>query len=79
MFKKKYLLFFSLFILGVFLFTSCLPRPLITEGILKGRVMVPEGLAQAKQLTSQALVNAIVNIIDPLTGDIISPYRTVWN
>ena len=79
MFKKKYLLFFSLFLLGVLLFTSCLPRPLVTEGILKGRVMVPEGPAQAKQLTGQALVNAIVNIIDPLTGDIIATTTTDAN
>jgi len=79
MFKKKYLLFFSLLILGVFLFTSCLPKPSVTEGILKGRVMVPEGPAQAKQLTGQALVNAIVNIIDPLTGDIIATTTTDAN
>jgi hypothetical protein len=66
------LLFFSLLILVVFLFTSCLPKPPVTEGILKGRVMVPEGPAQAKQLTGQALPDATVNIIDPLTGDIIA-------
>jgi hypothetical protein len=79
MFKKKYLLFFSLFILGVLLITSCLLKPPVTEGILKGRVMVPEGPAQAKQLTGQALVNAIVNIIDPLTGDIIATTTTDAN
>ena len=41
--------------------------------------MVPEGPAQAKQLTGQALVNAIVNIIDPLTGDIIATTTTDAN
>ncbi|MCX6090874.1 MAG: carboxypeptidase-like regulatory domain-containing protein, partial [Candidatus Atribacteria bacterium] len=79
MLKKKYLLFFSLLLLGFFLFTSCLPRPPVTEGILKGRVMVPEELSQAKQLTGQALVNALFNIIDPITGNIIATTTTDAN
>jgi cytochrome c551/c552 len=79
MFKKKYLLFFSLFILGVFLCTSCLPKPPITEGILKGQVMVPEGSLQAKELTGQALPDATVNIIDLATGEIIATTTTDAN
>jgi hypothetical protein len=79
MLKKKYLLFFSLFLLVVFLFTSCLPKPPVTEGILKGQVMVPEGPAQAKDLTGQALPNATVNIIDLATGDIIATTTTDAN
>jgi hypothetical protein len=79
MFKKKYILFFILFLLGVFLFTSCLPKPPVTEGILKGRVMVPEGSAQAKQLTGQALPDATVNIIDLPTGEIIATTTTDAN
>ena len=72
MFKKKYLLFFSLLILGVLFITSCLPKPPVTEGILKGQVIVPEGSAQAKQLTGQALSDATVNIIDLSTGEVIA-------
>jgi len=79
MFKKKYLLFFILFLLGVFLFTSCLPKPPVTEGILKGQVIVPEGSAQAKDLTGQALPDATVNIIDLATGDIIATTTTDAN
>jgi hypothetical protein len=79
MFKKRYLLFFSLFLLGFFLFTSCLPKPPLTEGILKGQVMVPEGLAKVKQLTGQALPDATVNIIDLATGDIIATTTTDAN
>jgi len=69
MFKKRNLIFLSLLILGVFLITSCLPKPPVTEGILKGQVIVPEG---SKQLTGQALADATVNIIDPVTGAIIA-------
>jgi len=79
MFKKKYWLLFSLLLLGVFLFTSCLPSTPLTEGILKGRVMVPEGTTQGKQLTGQALPDATVNIIDPLTGDILATTTTDTN
>ena len=76
MLKKRNLLFLSLLILGVFLITSCLPKPPVTEGILKGQVMVPEG---SKQLTGQALADATVNIIDPATGDIIATTTTDAN
>jgi hypothetical protein len=79
MFKKKYLLFFSLFILGVLLITSCLLKPPATEGILKGQVMVPEGSKQTKELTGQALSDATVNIIDLSTGYIIATTTTDAN
>lgn len=71
--KKRNLIFICLLILGVFLITSCLPKPPVTEGILKGQVIVPEG---SKQLTGQALADATVNIIDPVTGDIIATTTT---
>jgi len=65
--------------LGVLLLTSCFLKPPVTEGILKGQVIVPEGSAQAKQLTGQALADAMVNIIDPATGDIIATTTTDAN
>ena len=74
--KKRNLIFICLLILGVFLITSCLPKPPVTEGILKGQVIVPEG---SKQLTGQALADATVNIIDPVTGDIIATTTTDAN
>jgi len=76
MLNKRNLIFLSLLILGVFLLTSCLPKPPITEGILKGQVLVPEGTVQTKDLTGQALPDATVNIIDPATGDIIATTTT---
>jgi len=79
MLKKRNLIFLSLLILGVFLITSCLPKPPVTEGILKGQVIVPEGSVQAKGLTGQALPDATVNIIDLSTGDIIATTTTDAN
>ena len=79
MLKKRNLIFLSLLILGVLLLTSCFLKPPVTEGILKGQVIVPEGSAQAKQLTGQALADAMVNIIDPATGDIIATTTTDAN
>ena len=79
MLKKRNLIFRSLLILGVFLITSCLPKPPVTEGILKGQVIVPEGSVQEKQLTGEALPDATVNIIDPATGDIIATTTTDAN
>ena len=76
MFKKRNLTFICLLILGVLLITSCLPKPPVTEGILKGQVIVPEG---SKQMTGQALVDATVNIIDPAAGDIIATTTTDAN
>jgi len=76
MLKKRNLIFICLLILGVFLITSCLPKPPVTEGILKGQVIVPEG---SKQLTGQALADATINIIDPATGDIIATTITDAN
>ena len=76
MFKKRNLIFICLLILGIFLITSCLPKPPVTEGILKGQVIVPEG---SKDLTGQVLADATVNIIDPATGAIIATTTTDTN
>ena len=79
MFKKRNLIFLFLLILGVLLLTSCFLKPPVTEGILKGQVMVPKGTLQTKDLTGQALPDATVNIIDPVTGDIIATTTTDAN
>ena len=71
MFKKRNLIFLSLLILGVLLLTSCFLNPPVTEGILKGQVLVPEGTL-GKDLTGQVLPDATVNIIDLSTGSIIA-------
>ena len=70
MLKKRNLIFLSLLILGVLLITSCLPKPPVTEGILKGQVMVPEGTLQTKDLTGQALPDATINIIGRKVNDV---------
>jgi len=77
--KKRNLIFICLLILGILLLTSCFLKPPVTEGILKGQVIVPEGTLQAKDLTGQALPNATVNIIDPATGEIIATTTTDTN
>ena len=79
MLKKRNLLFLSLLILGILLLSSCFLKPPVTEGILKGQVIVPEGFTQAKDLTGQALSDATVNIIDPATGAIIATTTTDAN
>jgi hypothetical protein len=79
MFKKRNLIFLSLLILGVLLITSCFSNPLVTEGILKGQVLVPEGSIKTKDLTDQALPGATVNIIDLSIGDIIATTITDTN
>ncbi|MGB2783202.1 MAG: leucine-rich repeat protein [Atribacterota bacterium] len=76
MLKKRNLIFLSFLILGTLLLTSCFLKPPVTEGILKGQVIVPEGSKQTKDLTGQALPDATVNIIDPATGDIIATTTT---
>ena len=70
--SKKTLILLSFLILGVLLLSSCFLNPPVTEGILKGQIMVPEGTTQAKDLTGQALPDATVNIIDLATGAIIA-------
>ena len=73
MLKKRNLLFLSLFILGILFLSSCFFNPLATEGLLKGQVIEPEeGSVQVKDLTGQALPNAMVNIINLSTGEIIA-------
>jgi len=79
MLKKRNLLFLSLLILGALLLSSCFLNPPVTEGILKGQIMVPEGTIQAKDLTGQALPDATVNIIDLATGAIIATTVTDAN
>jgi len=79
MLQKRNLLFLFLLILGALLLSSCFINPPVTEGILKGQVMVPEGTTQAKDLTGQALPDATVNIIDLTTGAIIATTVTDAN
>ena len=79
MFKKRNFIFLSLLILGVLLITSCFSNPPVTEGILKGQVLVPEGSIKTKDLTDQALPGATVNIIDLSIGDIIATTITDTN
>ncbi|MDD5014834.1 MAG: carboxypeptidase-like regulatory domain-containing protein [Atribacterota bacterium] len=79
MLKKRNLIFLSLLILGVLLITSCLPKPPVTEGILKGQVIVPQESKETKELTGQALPDATVNIVDLLTGDILATTTTDAN
>ena len=79
MLKKRNLIFLSLFILGILLITSCLPNLLLTEGILKGQVIIPEGSILTKDLTGQALSDATVNIIDLSSGEIIATTTTDAN
>jgi hypothetical protein len=79
MFKKRNLIFLSLLILGVLLIAGCLSNPPVTEGILKGQVLVPEGSIKTKDLTDQALPGATVNIIDLSIGDIIATTITDTN
>ena len=61
------------------LITSCFSNPPVTEGILKGQVLVPEGSIKTKDLTDQALPGATVNIIDLSIGDIIATTITDTN
>jgi len=76
MLKKRDLIFLSLLILGVLLMTGCLLEPTVTEGILTGQVIVPEGFTQTKDLTGQILPDATVNIIDLATGEVIATTTT---
>ena len=79
MLQKRNLLFLSLLIMSILLLSSCFLNPPVTEGIIKGQVMVPEGSIQAKDLTGQALSDATVNIIDLETGAIIATATTDAN
>ena len=81
MLRKRNLIFFSLLIMSVLLLSSCFSNPLapVTEGILKGQIMVPQGSIQTKDLTGEALPDATVNIIDLSTGAIIATVVTDSN
>ncbi len=48
-----------------------------TKAILKGRVVVPQGAV--RQVGGQALPGAIVNVIDPVTGNIVATTTTDAN
>jgi len=48
-----------------------------TKAILEGRVVVPEGAV--RQVGGQALPGAIVNVIDPVTGNIVATTTTDAN
>ena len=48
-----------------------------TKAILKGRVVVPEGAV--RQVGGQALPGATVNVIDPVTGNIVATTTTDAN
>jgi len=48
-----------------------------TKAILKGRVLVPQ--RAVRQVGGQALAGATVNVIDPVTGDIIATTTTDAN
>ena len=48
-----------------------------TKAILKGRVVVPEGAV--RQVGGQALAGATVNVIDPVTGNIVATTTTDVN
>jgi hypothetical protein len=63
-------------ILSVLLLSSCLLKPPVTEGILKGQVIVPEGSIQTKDPTGEALPDAILNIIDLETSAVIATTTT---
>jgi hypothetical protein len=80
--RKRTSFFIFLFLSSLILFSffsGCLFKPPVTEGVLKGQVIVPEGSVQEKDLTGQALPNATVNIIDPATGAIIATATTDAN
>jgi len=79
MLQKRNLLFLSLLILGILLLSSCFLNPPVTEGIIKGNVLVPEGTILSKDLTGQALPDATVNIINLETGAIIATATTDAN
>ena len=80
MFSKKGFIIFCLVILAALLITGCLPTvPTPTKGVLEGRVVVPEGAIHSRQVEGQALANATVNIIDPVTGEVVATTMTDEN
>ena len=76
MFKEKSRIFLYLMVLSILMLVGCLNAPLSSNANLTGKVMVPEGTLQAKDLTGQALPDATVNIIDLSTGEIIATTTT---
>jgi len=74
---RKYLVLTFIAILAVAV-SGCLfqpaPTPPPTKAILTGKVIVPQGAV--RQVGGQALPGATVNVIDPVTGNIIATTTT---
>jgi len=60
----------------LFLLSSCLLAPPLNTSSLKGKVLVPDGTAITKDISGEALPNAIVNVIDPTTSTVIATTTT---
>ncbi len=77
---KKYLVLTFIAILALAV-SGCLfqpaPTPPPTKAILTGKVIVPQGAV--RQVGGQALPGATVNVIDPVTGNIIATTTTDAN
>jgi hypothetical protein len=77
---KKYLVltFIAILVLAV---SGCLfqpaPTPAPTKATLTGQVIVPQGAV--RQVGGQALPGATVNVIDPVTGNIVATTTTDAN
>ncbi len=74
---KKYLVLMFIAILALAV-SGCLfqpaPTPPPTKAILTGQVIVPQGAV--RQVGGQALPGATVNVIDPVTGNIVATTTT---
>ena len=77
MFFKKNFLFFCLFFIVLFSLTGCFQKNL-NMALLKGRITLPE-VVRNKDIIGQSLANAVVNIIDPATGNVIAITTTDAN
>ena len=74
---RKYLLLTLIVILALAI-GGCAPTTAPpTKAILKGRVVVPQGAV--RQVGGQALPGATVNVIDPVTGNIVATTTTDAN
>ncbi len=77
---RKYLLLTLIVILALAI-SGCLfqpaPTPAPTKATLTGQVVVPEGAV--RQVGGQALAGATVNVIDPVTGNIVATTTTDAN
>ena len=75
---KKYAVLALIVILALMM-SGCAPFSPAppTKAILEGRVLVPEGAV--RQVGGQALAGATVNVIDPVTGNIVATTTTDAN